>query len=119
MILEATGAATVKQEASTTKPATRQPEPSQPMPPQATTVYPEECEMNPCVPRCKKATKNTDDEGKPTTPHMVLHCAPEKECLTAQAKCLQSIQRAQKELGYRLSNALKNYTKNTTEVHQH
>jgi len=114
-----TGAATVKQEASTTKPATRQPEPSQPMPQQATAVYPEECEMNPCVPLCKKASKNTDDEGKPTTPHMVLHCAPEKECLTAQAKCLQSIQRAQKELGYRLSNALKDYTKNTTEVHQH
>jgi len=98
---------------------TEQPKPSDPMPSRPTAGYTEKCEYKPCLPVCKKTTKSTDDEGKATIPHMVLRCAPSEECLAANAECVRSIQQAQKELGYRLSDALKDFTTNNKEVHQH
>jgi len=109
---------TAKTKAATTTPVGQQREHSEPQPLQQMTGSTEECEIKPCPPICKKAVKRTDKKGQSTFPRMVLVCAPAKECLDAQEKCLQSIQRAQKELGDRLSYALKDYTKNSEKAHQ-
>lgn len=77
------------------------------------------CTMNPCLPVCKKSMKDQTDDGKPTTPHMVLRCAPDKDCLAANAKCAQSVRQRQKVLNSKLSSSLKDYTHGAAVAEKH
>jgi len=74
------------------------------------------CSIQPCLPVCKKATKKTTEDGRPTIPYTVVVCAPDPKCLAANAQCKKQISDGQNVLNAKLHEALKDYTKPGTEV---
>jgi len=74
------------------------------------------CSIQPCLPVCKKATKKTTEDGKPTIPYTTVVCAPDVKCLAANAQCKKQISDGQNVLNAKLHKALKDYTKPAKEV---